>query len=98
MRVNNKIVPGFDDEKDESLNIRLQRIEDVPGCLVLYLTGCIDTYNCSNFQKRVAKATEAGFTRLILDMAGINYVSSVDIGCYMTFLKAVKLRGAIWFF
>ena len=45
---NNDIVPGFDDEKDESLKIKLQKVNEVEGCLVLYLTGYIDTYN-SNY-------------------------------------------------
>ncbi|HUZ18791.1 MAG TPA: anti-sigma F factor antagonist, partial [Spirochaetia bacterium] len=50
---NNDIVPGFDEEKDDSLKIRLQRVDEVENCLVLYLTGYIDTYNSNFFQKRV---------------------------------------------
>lgn len=91
--MNNDIVPGFDDEKDDTLQIRLQRIEDVPHCLVLYLAGYIDAYNCNNFQKRVFKAIKARYIRLILDMAGINYASSVDLGCYSSFIKKVTPRG-----
>ena len=60
---NNEIVPGFDDEKDDSLKIRLQKIDDTDGCLVLYLTGYIDTYNSNYFQKRVAKAIEGNFAK-----------------------------------
>ena len=90
---NNEIVPGFDDEKDDSLKIRLQKIEDTAGCLVLYLTGYIDTYNSNYFQKRVAKAIEANFIKLIFHCAGLNYVSSTGIGSFTAFLKAVKPRG-----
>jgi anti-anti-sigma factor len=90
---NNAIVPHFDDEKDESLKIQLQRIEDVKGCLVLYLTGYVDTYNSNYFQKRVAKAIEAGFIKLIIDLHGYNEVSSCGIGSFTAFLKAVKPRG-----
>ena len=50
---NNDIVPGFDDEKDDSLKIRLQKFDNVENCLALYLTGYIDTYNSNYFQKRV---------------------------------------------
>jgi hypothetical protein len=32
---NNDIVPGFDDEKDESLKIKLQKVSEVEGSLVL---------------------------------------------------------------
>ena len=90
---NNDIVPGFDDEKDDSLKIRLQKIDNVEGCLVLYLTGYIDTYNSNFFQKRVTRAIDAGNIRLIFSAAGLNYVSSTGIGSFTAFLKAVKPRG-----
>src|SRR6056297_856839 len=90
---NNEIVPGFYEEKDESLKIRLQKIDSVEGCLVLYLTGYIDTYNSNFFQKRVNRAVEAGYTKLIFHCSGLNYVSSTGIGSFTAFLKAVKPRG-----
>lgn len=90
---NNDIVPGFDEEKDESLKIRLEKVDTVDGGLILYLTGYIDTYNSNFFQKRVTRAVEAGFTRLIFHCGGLNYVSSTGIGSFTAFLKAVKPRG-----
>lgn len=90
---NNEIVPGFDDEKDESLKIRLQRVDEVEGCLVLYLSGYIDTYNSNSFQKRIQQAIEKGFVRLIFQCSSLNYVSSTGIGSFTAFLKAVKPRG-----
>jgi len=90
---NNDIVPGFDDEKDDSLKIRLQKIDQVEGCLVLYLTGYIDTYNSNFFQKRVTKAIESGYINMIFHCGGLNYVSSTGIGSFTAFLKAVKPRG-----
>jgi anti-anti-sigma factor len=90
---NNDIVSGFDDEKDDSLKIKLQKIDEVEGCLVLYLSGYIDTYNSNYFQKRVSRAIESGFIRLIFQCGGLNYVSSTGIGSFTAFLKAVKPRG-----
>jgi len=90
---NNDIVPGFDDEKDDSLKIRLQKVDSVENCLTLFLTGYIDTYNSNFFQKRVGKAIEAGFVRLIFNCGGLNYVSSTGIGSFTAFLKAVRPRG-----
>jgi anti-anti-sigma factor len=91
--INNDIVPGFDDEKDESLKIKIQTVPDVEGCLVLTLNGYIDTYNSNYFQKRIHKTIEAGFVRLIFHCGGLNYVSSTGIGSFTTFLKAVKPKG-----
>jgi anti-anti-sigma factor len=87
---NNDIVPGFDDEKDDSLKIKIDKINEAPRCLMLTLTGYIDTYNSNFFQKRVQKAIEGGFIRLIFECAGLNYVSSTGIGSFTSFLKAVK--------
>ena len=91
--INNDIVPGFDDEKDDSLKIKLQKINEVDGCLVLYLTGYIDTYNSNYFQKRVQKVIECGFFKLIFQCGSLNYVSSTGIGSFTAFLKGVKPRG-----
>lgn len=90
---NNEIVPGFDDERDDSLKIRLQKIEETENCLILYLTGYIDTYNSNFFQKRVSKAVDAGYTKLVFNCGGLNYVSSTGIGSFTAFLKAVRPRG-----
>ncbi|MCL2381964.1 MAG: STAS domain-containing protein [Treponema sp.] len=91
--INNDIINGFDDEKDDSLKIKLQKVKEVEGCLVLYLTGYIDTYNSNYFQKRVQRAIESGFIRLVFQCGGLNYVSSTGIGSFTAFLKAVKPRG-----
>jgi anti-anti-sigma factor len=90
---NNDIIIGFDDEKDDSLKIRLQTFDHVKELLVLYLSGYIDTYNSNYFQKRVAKAIDSGYIKLIFHCSGLNYVSSTGIGSFTTFLKTVKPKG-----
>jgi anti-anti-sigma factor len=90
---NNEIVVGFDDEKDESLKIKLEKIDEAPRCLKMSLMGYIDTYNSNFFQKRIQKAIDGGFVRLIFQCSGLNYVSSTGIGSFTTFLKAVKPQG-----
>lgn len=90
---NNDIVPGFDEEKDESLRIRLQKVDGLPAALVLYLSGYIDTYNSNFFQKRINRAVDAGFTQLIFNCGGLTYVSSTGIGSFTAFLKSVKPKG-----
>jgi len=90
---NNEIVSGFDDERDESLKIRLQQVPGVEGCLILALNGYIDTYNSTYFQKRVQRVIDAGYIRMIFNCENLNYVSSTGIGSFTSFLKAVKPRG-----
>jgi anti-anti-sigma factor len=87
---NDEIVPGFDIEKDDSLKVELRRIEGVAGGLILTLSGYIDTYNSTSFQKRVSRAIESGFTKLVFVCSGLNYVSSTGIGSFTAFLKSLK--------
>jgi len=90
---NNNLVPGFNDEKDDSLKITLEKVNDIENCLTVYLNGYIDTYNSSFFQKRIGKVVEAGFVDLIFNCSSLNYVSSTGIGSFTAFLKMVKPKG-----
>ena len=90
---NNEIVHGFDDETNEKLSIELQRKGGTEGCLILGLSGFVDTYNSGNFQQRVQKAIEAGYTRLIFNCSGLSYISSTGIGAFIAILKAIKPKG-----
>ena len=90
---NNNIVPVFNDEKDDSLTINLEKVPEVENCLTIYLIGYIDTYNSSFFQKRIARVVEAGYVNLIFNCASLNYVSSTGIGSFTAFLKMVKPKG-----
>ena len=93
MSLNNNVVAGFDDEKDDSLKISLESVKDANNCIILFLNGYIDTYNSSFFQKAVAKVVSAGYINLIFNCAGLNYVSSTGIGAFTAFLKLVKPKG-----
>lgn len=90
MASNDDIVPGFNEEKDDSLRITLERPEESSACIILYLNGYIDTYNSAFFQKRVQTVVEAGYSNLIFNCAALNYVSSTGIGSFTAFLKLVK--------
>lgn len=93
MTNNNNLVPGFNDEKDDSLKITLDKIDGVPNCISIVLNGYVDTYNSSFFQKRIAKVVEAGFVNLVFNCVALNYVSSTGIGAFTAFLKMVKPKG-----
>jgi anti-anti-sigma factor len=93
MANNNDLVPGFNDERDDSLKISLDKIPDVDKGLIVYLNGYIDTYNSSFFQKRIQKVVDSGYCNLIFNCSSLNYVSSTGIGSFTAFLKMVKPKG-----
>ena len=90
MSINNNLIPGFNDERDDSLKISLEKVETVDNCIILYLNGYIDTYNSAVFQKKVSKVVEAGYVNLIFNCTSLNYVSSTGIGALTSFQKMVK--------
>lgn len=90
---NNALIPGFDQDKDDSLTINLRKVDGVKNGLSIYLSGYIDTYNSSYFQKKVTQVIEAGYINLIFNCSSLNYVSSTGIGSFTVFLKMVKPKG-----
>jgi anti-anti-sigma factor len=91
--MNNDIVPGFDDEKNDSIKLKLQKIEDMEGGLIVYASGYIDTYNVNFFRKPVERAIEAGYLRIVFELSRVNYISSTGFGAFPYFLKLVKPRN-----
>ena len=89
----NDLVPGFNEEKDDSLKISLERVEGVEGSILVILNGYIDTYNSVYFQKQVNKIVSSGFVNIIFNCSNLNYVSSTGIGSFTAFLKLVKPKN-----
>jgi NAD-dependent DNA ligase len=67
---NNALIPGFDNDKDDSLTISLRKAEGVPHGMFIYLSGYIDTYNSSFFQKQIQKIIKAKGYKSIEDFVG----------------------------
>jgi len=88
---NAEIVPSFDDEVCDYLEIKLQKIGGDNVGLQLLLTGSIDAYNSECFKRRVMKVIAAGFVRLSFMMSGVDGVSSTGVA---TLLSTSK--GAYW--
>ena len=93
MANNNELVSGFDDERDDSLKIQLEKIDEINSCVAITLNGYIDTYNSVYFQKQIGKVVTTGYTNLIFNCSSLNYVSSTGIGSFTAFLKLVKPKG-----
>ncbi len=90
---NNNIIPGFDDERDDSLKIVLEKADSIQDGIFIYLNGYIDTYNSNFFQKKITSIVEAGFVNLVFNCSALNYVSSTGIGSFTAFLKMLKPKG-----
>jgi anti-anti-sigma factor len=93
MAGNDEIVPGFDDEETEGLEITLEAPSGDGVRLVVLLSGEIGPYNAYSFKNRVMRAIDSGFVELILDMREVGYIASPGIGALTAFLRATRPRG-----
>lgn len=91
--MNNDIVQGFDNERNESLKLTLQKIRDLNGGLVIKAAGYVDSYNAEFFRKQLERAVEAGFTRLVIEMGALSYVSSAGMGAFTFLLRMTRGRN-----
>ena len=91
--IDNNIIKGFDEDKDDSLKFYLEQVEEIDKCIIVNLNGYVDTYNSSYFQKQIEKIVNAGYINIILSCYNLNYVSSTGIGYFTEFLKSVKSSG-----
>lgn len=91
--INNDIVQGFLEDKDDSLKINLEKVEEAQNCIIVNLNGYVDGYNVSYFQKQVGKIINSGFVNIIFNCYNLHYVASTGIGSFTDFLKLVKNKG-----
>jgi anti-anti-sigma factor len=61
--------------------------------LILALTGELDGFTSSDVEKALLRRVEAGETRLILDLTGTTYVSSVGLGVLILVNKRLQQAG-----
>ncbi len=88
-----EIVESFNSEKDKSLKVQLKKIDNLEQCMIIVLTGYIDTYNSTFFLKRMTTLINNGYINLIFDCKALNYVSSTGIGSFTTLYKSVKEKN-----
>jgi anti-sigma B factor antagonist len=78
---------------DREDKIRIELEDGDGGILIIRMIGFLDTYNSSDFQKRMMDVVESGRVRLIFDCRELSYVSSTGIGSFTMILKSVKPAG-----
>lgn len=82
--MNNELVSGFDDIQMNECEMSLTHRDDV---LIIRMTGQLNTYNSTPFQKKTHLILSTSFRKLIFNLSGINYVSSTGIGAFTQILK-----------
>jgi len=93
MEANDVLIPGFDNEKDDSIQFSLQKISTIDNGCLISLYGFIDTYNSTFFQNQVTKIITAGYIYLIFDCSMVTTIASTGLGVLTNLLKMVRAMG-----
>jgi anti-anti-sigma factor len=86
---NREIVP----DSNEDLRITLQTVPRNVNCLVISLSGYINTHNSTYFHDEIAKLIDDGYTRLLFHCGALANVSSAGIGSFAALFKTIKTKG-----
>lgn len=60
---------------------------------VLSPEGYLDAHTAPEFENAIQREIEAGHRKLIVDCAGLSYISSAGLGVFMSFLEDLRDAG-----
>jgi anti-sigma B factor antagonist len=68
-----------------------QSIEN--GISVLTLDGFLDAHTAPHFEQAIQREMEAARFRIVVDCAGLTYISSAGLGVFMSFIEEIREAG-----
>jgi anti-anti-sigma factor len=90
---NEGILPGFDEEVNKDLKIRLKKLQGKKSAIALELIGSIDAYNVDYLRRSVMKVIEAGFIFLTFALGRVDMVSSSGVATFISLNKVINETG-----
>jgi anti-sigma B factor antagonist len=57
---------------------------------ILSLNGFLDAHTAPRFEKSIQEEFDSGRYRMIVDCAGLTYISSAGLGVFMSFIEDVR--------
>jgi anti-sigma B factor antagonist len=93
MAGNNDIIPGFDDEQQSTLKIKLSPISGIKGGMLIVLAGYVDTYNSNYFHDQISKVIDYNYLNLVFECSGLTGFASTGFGILTSLLKKVNQWG-----
>lgn len=61
--------------------------------IVLALNGYLDAHTAPQFEKVIQEEYDHGHFRMLVDCAGLTYISSAGLGVFMSFIEDVREKG-----
>jgi len=67
--------------------------EDKEEISVVYLKGYLDAHTASEFESALQELVDEGRVCIIVNMCGLNYISSAGLGVFMGFIEDIRNKG-----
>jgi anti-anti-sigma factor len=77
----------------EKLVISEERADSTPPVAVLTLKGTIETTNASGLEETLARIMDERCYRIVVDLAGVTYISSAGWGIFISEIKRIRRNG-----
>lgn len=74
------------------MNLRVETQKPQDGVAVIALSGEVDVYTSPRVKQEVVDLLNAGTTRLIVDLSGVEYLDSTGLGVLIGGLKRARER------
>lgn len=84
--------PGNSFQEDD-LRIDAHEVQEVSGCVILYLRGRIGPHSLENFRSRVNILVETGFNRLVLHCAEMQSTAGTATGAFASLQRELRLSN-----
>jgi RNA polymerase sigma factor (sigma-70 family)/anti-anti-sigma factor len=85
------VLPELNPAENEALRLQSEVIDGCDDCILVSLAGYID--NTGYFTERFRAILAGGYTRLILDCAKLNFISSSGIGAFATLRNELSRKS-----
>lgn len=66
---------------------------DRSGVRILGISGYLDAHTAPAFESAIEDEMRTGRVRLVVDCAGLTYISSAGLGVFMSFLEEIREQG-----
>jgi len=68
-------------------------ISETEGVRILAVQGYLDAHTAPSFESSIEAEIRSGKVRLVVDCAGLTYISSAGLGVFMSFLEDAREQG-----
>jgi anti-sigma B factor antagonist len=79
--------------QEENMSLTVTEKQSGAGVTILEVKGFIDTSTSGVLEDSIKKVHEAKKTRLVLDLAGSEFISSAGWGAMVAYLKKLRTAG-----